>query len=114
MADSTGIGFEEEEIIYPIPGGFMKAELIKDNLKGFNGHAALYKLSPPMKDVDCDDIETEHEYVVVSAVYTLGAPETYIFSANAEGMVTAWGALKGSYKGGMSHVEALEGAGYSL
>ena len=51
----------------------------------------------------------EHPFVVVSAIRHSLAHETYIFPANAAGEVTDWGELPGSYRGGMSHEEALDG-----
>lgn len=88
------------------------AKLIKDNLPGFNGHAALYELDPPIKGEN----EKTHKRVIVSAAYAMftGA-ETYIFPAKDDSEeVEDWGELEGSYRGGMSHAEALEGAGYAI
>lgn len=84
----------------------MKTATFVKNLKGFTGYASLYKLSEPLMD---------NEYVVVSATHAMhtGA-ETFIFPADSEGKVTDWGELEGSYRGGLSHEEALEGAGYSI
>lgn len=74
------------------------------NLNGWEGDARLYRLSEPLDG---------HEYVIVSAVVAMfSGPETYIFPADPEGEVTGWGELEGSFRGGLDHVEALEGAGY--
>ena len=51
----------------------------------------------------------KHPFVVVSAIRHDWAHETYIFPANAAGEITDWGELPGSYWGGMSHEEALDG-----
>lgn len=92
------------------------ATLIKDRLTDFTGHAALYKLSEPLKAFDWDGkLEGEYEYVVVSATSAwLGGSETYIFPSNKDGEVVDWRELKGSYRGGMSHETAINGAGYKL
>ena len=50
----------------------------------------------------------EHPFVVVSAICNDWAHETYIFPANAFGEITDWHELPGSYRGGMSHEEALD------
>lgn len=87
------------------------ARLIK-NLEDFTGHAALYELSEPLASYDG---EKHYKYVVVSATNVmLSGPETYIFPADEKGEVTEWGELAGSYRGGLSHSEALEGVGYTL
>jgi len=39
-------------------------------------------------------------------------PETYIFPANGNGKVLSFLELEGSYRGGLNHFKALEGAGY--
>lgn len=67
----------------------------------------LYRLEPP---IVVDDRVIAH--VVVSANVVMGRPETYIFSANAEGKILDWGELEGSFQGGLDHEEALRGAGY--
>lgn len=89
--------------------GEATATLIKDKLEGFRGHAALYRLTPPIKD---------YEYVIASAVTTMqfggDGPETYLFPATAEGEIVNFGELPGSMKGTLSHAEALLNAGYSL
>lgn len=73
-------------------------------LKGFNGDARLYRMEPPHEGA---------EYVVVSAVIApFSGPETYIFAADADGEVTSWSEMDGSFRGGLSHTEALSGAGY--
>lgn len=92
-------------------------------LSDMRGHASLYKLDPPLVVTDCDwnaeeadrEVLETHEYVVVSAVVVpFNGPETYIFPANAEGHITSWGELEGSFRGGLDHAEALKGAGYKI
>ena len=81
----------------------MKTKLIKDNLEGFTGHAALYELD---EEIDYGDGKTKH--VVVSATVAMfGGPETYIFPANEDGEIVDYGELPGSYKGGLDHETAL-------
>ena len=84
------------------------AKMIKDISENYNGDARLFKLSTPLDG---------NEFVVVSAVeapFDTLSPETYIFPADSNGVVTDWGELEGSYQGGMSHQEALARAGYEL
>ena len=66
-----------------------------------------YRLDPPM--------EALHEYVVVSAVVApVTGPETYIFEGDADGNVTDWGELPGSFRGDFDHERALRNAGYEV
>lgn len=89
------------------------ATFIKD-LSGFRGDAKLFRLFPPLEDKVWDDEVTRHEYVVVSGVYAMfSGPETYIFGSDAEGEVTNWGELTGSFRGSIDHETALRNAGYS-
>ena len=79
-------------------------------LSGWTGDASLYRLNPPIQNK-----ETTHEFVVVSAaVAFFSGPETYIFPANESGEPKSFSALPGSFKGGLSHTQALENAGYSI
>ncbi len=91
------------------------------DLDGFTGSAALFRLDPPMPitDYDYDSGDTvttgTSEYVVASAtVVMFSGPETYLFPADADGNITDWGELHGSYKGGLDHAAALHGAGYEV
>lgn len=92
---------------------------IKD-LTGFRGQASLYKLSRPIPAQYTFDDEKEGtklvettEYVVVSAaVFPYSGPETSIFPSNEEGVITSWGELNGSYRGGLDHYKALIRAGF--
>ena len=93
----------------------MEAKFIK-NCSGFTGDARLYELSEPIEydkpwDETCP-FAKETKFVVVSATIVSTKPETYIFAANKDGRVIDWGELDGSYQGGLSHEEALTGAGY--
>lgn len=93
------------------------ATLLKDDLAGFNGHAALYRLDPPMRDKDWDDKPRGRpiRHVVVSAANVMfSGPETYIFAANAKGKISNWRELDGSYRGDLNHTQALAGAGYTI
>ena len=85
----------------------MKTAIFVKSLIGFSGEARLYRCDPPMEG---------HEYVVVSATgtfYGVG-PETYIFPGDANGEVTDWGELDGSFRGGFNHEQALSNAGYDI
>ena len=75
------------------------AELIKH----LNDRQRLYRLSEPLEG---------HEYVVVSAAVDMFGPETYIFPSNANGNVTDYLELDGSFKGAIDHAKALRRAGY--
>jgi hypothetical protein len=93
-----------------------KATLLKDNLDGFRGHAALYKLDPPLLDRNWDDEVGRHEFVIVSATTLLWSSgcETYIFPATQDGKVSSWGELTGSMDGTLDHADALGAAGYEI
>lgn len=98
----------------------MTATLVQDNLSGFKGHAALFKLSPPMESTDWDDdsnkLTLKHDFVVLSSVIAFdhGSAETFIFPANAEGKVTNWGELPGSQRGTLDHDYILWRKGYQV
>jgi hypothetical protein len=95
------------------------AEYIKA-LDGWKGDARLYKLSEPMeyeKPWDNDGSPAQQkqtEHVIVSAVYAFSGPETSIFPADKDGDALNMAKLDGSYRGGLSHSEALRRAGYSV
>lgn len=94
------------------------AVLLKDRLPRFNGHAALYKLSPPISYTEYDNGE-EHDrqaaYVIASSAYAMfSGPETYLFPSDEGGEVISWGELPGSSKGDISHADVLHAAGYKL
>jgi len=82
----------------------------------WNGDARLYKLSVPMVAYSWLDQRTiECEYVVVSAANVpFSGPETYIFGCDANGNVSDWSELEGSFRGGHDHNAALEAAGYDV
>ncbi len=94
-----------------------KAKWVKE-LTGPNWHGIvhLFKVSPPVPyDYDWDNERNRKKtsFVVVSAaVIPLSGPETYIFASDRSGSVQDWGELDGSYKGGLSILKALKGAGY--
>ena len=93
-----------------------KAVLIKDKLDGFNGHASLYKLDPPLESISyIDDTKSYHKYVIVSAANVMfSGPETYIFPATETGDIVSWLELDGSIRGKLSHEKALSNAGYTI
>ena len=93
------------------------AKLIQDNLKGFNGHAALYQVNPPMAASTWDGPDAPskmHDFVVVSSARVLGTPETYIFPASNKGKVLDWIEMAGSARGIYSHDAVLANAGYDV
>lgn len=92
------------------------ATFIKD-LDDFTGTAKLYRCDPPMETEPWDDEEEPErfEFIVASAAVAFGTgPETYLFGANEDGEVVAWGELPGSYRGGLDHERAIENAGYEV
>jgi len=90
----------------------MKQATFIKNLDSFTGEAALYKLSEPAQ---YDKPSKKTKFVAVSATNAkFSGPETYIFPANEDGEVIAWGEMNGSYRGGLDHVEALNGLGYQV
>jgi len=71
------------------------AKLIQDDLDGFNGHAALYKVDPPIE---------ENKYVILSSVNAMfSGNETLIFPADKNGKIKSWGELDGSVRGTLDH-----------
>lgn len=92
-----------------------QAILVKDNLPKFRGHAALYKMNPPLVETNYEGVVTEHAFVVVSATDVMySGPETYIFAADQDGHIEDGGELDGSYRGGLDHDLALANAGYEV
>ena len=79
-------------------------------IPGMRGDARHYKLSEPIRDWDGN----EYEYVIVSAVSSVWATETYIFPADEQAEVVDWSELDGSYRGGTDHAAALRNAGYEV
>ena len=86
-----------------------QAELLRKELPGFKGDAALYWLHPPFKN---------HRFVVVSALDVIvGGPLCYIFAADKNGGITKKSyknPLEGSFDGGTSHADALHHIGYEI
>ncbi len=78
---------------------------IKD-LSGWNGHASLYRLDPPLDG---------EEYVIASAARVSGlAIETYLFPSDKDGNPKSYSEMDGSVKGTLSHADALGLAGYEI
>jgi len=76
--------------------------LIEKALSGFQGDARLYWI-----------VGTE-DYIVVSGVFGLYVPETYIFSSDRNGAILSWDELPGSFQGSVDHERALREGGYDL
>lgn len=73
---------------------------------GYAVEQRVYVMSPPHDGAD---------FVLASAAnapYT--GPETYLFPCDADGDVTCWGELDGSYRGGLDCDEAIRNAGYKV
>jgi len=96
------------------------AKMIKDNLSGFVGHAALYELSTPIAyHVGYDDDDNEIIKYTSFVVVVTGRPfgmgiETYIFPSDSTGRIIDWGELPSSKRGTSPHAEVLNNAGYEL
>lgn len=73
-----------------------------------HSQAALYRMDPPYES---------HEFVIVSAkVVAFTGPETYAFpAASADSdSPSDWVELDCSFRGGISHAECLQRAGYEI
>lgn len=84
--------------------------------KDGNGVGYVFRVQPPMHDQPWGDSkpqEFRHVWVSAASVPYSG-PETYIFGCQESGEVIDWGELEGSYRGGLSHEQALEAAGYTV
>jgi len=98
-----------------------KATFVKD-LDGWTGTAKLYKLSKPIgwgsswdDEGNEQSPENSTEFVIVSATVAMfSGAETYIFPADENGNCLSFGELDGSYRGGLNHEAALNGAGYQV
>jgi hypothetical protein len=93
------------------------AKLIKDDLTGFRGHAALYQVTPPMASSSWDGPDAPsqmNDFVVVSSANVMGRNETYIFPANEKGKVLDWIQMEGSQGGIYSHDDAFANVGYDI
>ena len=91
----------------------MKKAIFIKSLASGNSHVSqsLYACFPPMTEYN----GKSYRYVVVSASSVMfSGPETYIFPADKTGEIVDWGELDGSYKGDLSHYEALMNAGYTI
>lgn len=67
----------------------------------------VYRLDPPYGGT--------YDFVVVSAAdVPFSGPETYIFPCTADGDITDFGEMEGSYRGGLDHEAALRGMGYEV
>jgi hypothetical protein len=78
---------------------------------------ALYELSEPLEYKDDDENGEPAKttrYVLVSAIAFYPGPETYVFPCDEEGRVRDHIKIRGSYRGGTSHKQALAGLGYEL
>lgn len=91
------------------------ATLLKTQTSEASAEQRVYRLDPPHVETDWDGVERTHDTVVVSGVYALfSGPETYIFPGTADGEITDFGELAGSFRGSIDHEEALRGMGYEV
>lgn len=91
------------------------ATLIKTQESPAGADQRVYRLNPPHVETDWEGTQTTHEIVVVSGVYAMfSGPETYIFPGNADGEITDFGELKGSFRAAIDHELALRGMGYEV
>lgn len=91
------------------------ATLVRDLGRSSSGAAQrLYRLSEGVRVSERDPDKGKTDHVVVSAVRVLGEPETYIFASDAEGAVTCWTEMPGSYRGGLDHEQAIRDAGWEI
>lgn len=91
------------------------ATLIKEQTSEAGAEQRVYRLNPPHVEAHWDGTKTTHEFVVVSGVYApFSGPETYIFPSTADGEVTDWGEMTGSFQGAIDHEQALRGMGYGV
>lgn len=80
------------------------------------GHTKkLYRLSPPLTHEDWDGSTQVYQYVIASgADAPFSGPETYLFPADANGEISNWGELEGSFRGDIDCDRAIENAGYQV
>lgn len=66
--------------------------------------------------VDAYDESSEQTYYVISsAVHVPGSgPETYLFTADEEGVILNWSELEGSFRGDINHERAVTDAGWEI
>ncbi len=79
------------------------------------GSANLYRLSQPVEfGWDDDGGLPKTRYIIISALVTANGQETYIFPASRFGDMLDTVEMKGSYRGGLSHKQAILNAGWEL
>lgn len=87
-------------------------------LEGWQGDARVFELSEPVAydyDWNTDEYKSSTKFVVVSAASVMfSGAETYIFACDENGEVLNWMELEGSFKGGLDHERALQGAGFEV
>lgn len=86
--------------------------------------ARIFKVEPPLEGYDfvrvsaTDMSDTKRIMKKYNSYnqsdYDCLQPETYIFGCNCSGDIISWAELDGSYRGGMSHAQALQNAGYEI
>lgn len=89
--------------------GNIEATVLDKNVPGFKGEVWHVKLSWPVTNLDWNDNpEYTFDHVLVSAVSSVYATETYLFPSDEDAEVVSWGELPGSMRGVVPHEEALQ------
>ena len=113
-ARNRWIGGDVEDRVNGQLGAIMQAATFINTVGGYNGDMRLYRVEPPVAYSKGGRLFAS-DYVVVSTAQVLyTGPETCIFPSDERGKVLSWSALEGSYRGGLDHVAALNGAGYRV
>jgi len=90
-----------------------KARYVRHWTTPNGGVMMLIHVTPHLVFQDSQSNQRSTHYLIVSAVdVPHSGPETFIFPANRSGDVISWLELSGSYRGGLSHIKAIEDAGY--
>jgi hypothetical protein len=118
------------------------AVLLKENLENYAGRANLYELYPPLQIPNGNynpetDSENKEEKVIMHVIVSgidkstflefrerKNIPdilpsnfeypiETFIFESDSKGNVENWSELRGSFKGELNHIRALNNLGYN-
>jgi hypothetical protein len=86
------------------------ATFVRD-VEGFAGTARLWKLSEP---VSYEEGKTTDRVITSATSVMFTGAETYIFPANAGGVVIDWLEMPGSFRGALNHEAAITRAGWEI
>jgi len=87
---------------------------VAHHVKDLAYQSALYRMEPPVEEADERGEDHTFEHVIVMSRTGAYGPETVIYPGNSTGHVTLALELAGTFRGGLSHAEALDLAGYEL